>query len=186
MRIPSLLLALLLAGACGGDAPDDGASDVPVQVGNVVLDPRSGTPVVLLAETDGERMLPIWIGFAEARSIASELKGDEPPRPNTHDLAKRLLLGLHGQLDRVVVTELREATFYAVLVIRSDGGRVEIDARPSDAIAIALRLERPIFVREPVFRDADRPMLDPEAGERIDYTPGIRNSTATPVPGPAI
>ena len=143
---------VLLLAACGGREAAN--PDVAVRVDSVVLDERVGSPVVVLLEREGERSLPIWIGMAEAQSIAAEMEKFRPERPNTHDLATRLIHGLEGEVERVVVTELRGGTFYAVLVIEAHGKRIEIDARPSDAIATALRVGAPILVREPVFDEA--------------------------------
>ena len=108
-------------------APADGP-DVAVEVRSVVLDPSTDSPIVLLEERHGERTLPIWIGDAEARSIAVRLENVEWPRPNAHDLATRLLMGLGGRVERVVVTELRGSTYFALLVVRAAGCLVEIDA----------------------------------------------------------
>jgi bifunctional DNase/RNase len=122
----------------------------------VALDRASGAPVVVLEESGGDRSLPIWIGIAEAQSIASEMENHKPPRPNTHDLAKRLIDRLEGALQRVVVTDLRDGTYYAVLILAVNGEVIEVDARPSDAIAIALRCGAPVFVREMLFEEASR------------------------------
>jgi bifunctional DNase/RNase len=138
---------------------------VPVTVRGVVLDPETDSPIVLLEEHQGSRRLPIWIGEAEAQSIAIELRNIEWPRPNTHDLAKRLLAGLDANVERVVVTELRGGTYFAVLVIRAAGKRVEIDARPSDAIAIALRVHAPVYVRDALLKKMDA--AEPDGGERL-------------------
>jgi bifunctional DNase/RNase len=127
--------------------------DVRVQVEGVGLDPND-SPVVLLAEVDGSRWLPIWIGTNEARAIARQIEAIETPRPDTHDLARRMLDGLQGELERVVVTDLRSGTYYATITLRSGTRRVEIDSRPSDAIAIALRTGSPIFVRERLLTSA--------------------------------
>jgi hypothetical protein len=110
--------------------------------------------VVVLKEQGGPRLLRIWIGPAEAQSIALEKAERKSPRPNSHDLARRLIDGLEGRLEKVVVSELREGTFYAILFVEAGGRRVEIDARPSDAIAIALRADAPIFVRSEVLDEA--------------------------------
>ncbi|HSJ96560.1 MAG TPA: bifunctional nuclease family protein [Myxococcota bacterium] len=144
----ALALSALLT-ACSDDARPR-VEDVAVEVASIAVDP-SGTPVVLLEDIDGERSLPIWIGLAEAHSIAAEMEHRRPPRPNTHDLAKRLIDDLEGALDRVVVTELREGTYYAVIFLSTRGRRIEVDARPSDAIALALRCGAPLFVREALF-----------------------------------
>jgi len=143
-------LLLLLALACG---PGPGPTiEVPVEVRLVGHDAQD-LPVVLLAEIGGERWLPIWIGPAEARSIQIGIEGVAVPRPNTHDLAQRVIHRLHGELARVVITELRDGTYYALLTLQRDGERLEIDARPSDSIALALRAGAPIFVREELLSD---------------------------------
>ena len=151
---PTALLLAVLTTACSPGAPDPEA-EVRVSVEHVGLD-ANDLPVVLLEEDGGERWLPIWIGEAEARSIALEIEHRESPRPNTHDLAQRLISGLRGAVERVVVTELRAGTYYATLTLTSGGQRVEIDSRPSDAIAIALRADAPIFVRSHLFEEANR------------------------------
>jgi bifunctional DNase/RNase len=149
-------LGLALA-ACGGAcAPSERAPDhdVAVRVQRVGLD-ANDMPVVLLEEKDGSRWLAIWIGSAEAQSIAISIEALDSPRPNSHDLARSVIDELHGKLERVVVTDLRDSTYYATLTIRSGSRRVEIDARPSDAIAIALRTGAPIFVRDHLFEHAE-------------------------------
>lgn len=179
-RLTLLLLGLAL-GACGSPAPDD-SGEVPVRVDLVALDSRN-IPVVVLEETGGTRKLPIWIGYAEARSIATEMEEQEAPRPNTHDLAGRLIRGLDGEVLRVVVTELRAGTYYALITLRAGNGTTDIDSRPSDAIAIALRLGAPIFVRAPLFESASeveeleeprRPVAEPEPEEPIGSPPATR------------
>ncbi len=145
-------ISTLVMLACGADTgPRPKLSDIAVEVSKLVIDERSGTPILILGETRGDRELPIWIGFAEARSIASEMRRREPVRPNTHDLTKRLLDELSGDVERVVVTELRNGTYYAVVVLRVDGTAHEVDSRPSDAIALGLRYGAPLFVRETLF-----------------------------------
>jgi bifunctional DNase/RNase len=143
----------------------EGPKEVAVEVGSVAVDRVSGSPVVILHETGGERALPIWIGMAEAQSIASEIERHTPPRPNTHDLAKRLIDRLEGSVERVVVTELRDGTYYAVIFLAVNGEVVEVDSRPSDAIALALRCGAPVFVREPLFDEA-RQAEPPAPGEQ--------------------
>lgn len=165
---PSLVIALLavLAVACGERerAGTPGGEEISVRVASIAVD-ASGAPVVLLEDHRGARSLPIWIGVAEADSIAAELEHRRPPRPNTHDLARRLIDDLGGSLERVVVTDLREGTYYAVLFVSSAGRSVEVDARPSDAIALALRCGAPLFVRETLFALGGE-ALPPAPGER--------------------
>ncbi|HXK23860.1 MAG TPA: bifunctional nuclease family protein [Myxococcota bacterium] len=144
-----LLAALGLSLVGCGARPDD-AHDVRVRVDRVVIDDND-SPVVVLEEEGGTRWLPIWIGSAEARSIALEMESMRSPRPNTHDLARDLIRHLDAEVARAVVTELREGTYYASLLLKRGGHLLPIDARPSDAIAIALRAHAPIFVREPLF-----------------------------------
>jgi hypothetical protein len=103
--------------------------------------------VVVLEEDHGSRQLPIWIGSSQARSIALAMAQQRAKRPDTHDLASQLILGLAAELDHVVVTDLENGTYFATIVLDSANGTVGVDARPSDAIAIALRTEAPIFVR---------------------------------------
>jgi hypothetical protein len=149
------LAPISLACSPGGSDPGSGEPEVQVRVERVGLD-ANDLPVVLLEEHGGERALPIWIGPSEARSIALEIEHFESPRPNTHDLAQRVIDGLRGAVERVVVTDLRAGTYYATLTLRADGRRVEIDSRPSDAIAIALRTGAPIFVRTRLFETSSR------------------------------
>jgi bifunctional DNase/RNase len=147
-----------------GDDPRE--HDVAVRVERVGLD-ANDVPVLLLEERDGSRWLPIWIGTAEAQSIAMQIESLASPRPNSHDLARSVIDGLSGELERVVVTDLRAGTYYATLTLRADGRRVDIDARPSDAIAIALRTGAPIFVRDHLFEESQR------AGTPSDSSPSI-------------
>jgi hypothetical protein len=152
MRVRGLALLLsLLVAACGREVTPPITADVPVDVASVAFDARAQSPVLILAERQGTRRLPIWIGIAEARSIAQRLDDVSLPRPNTHDLARRLVEELDGAVQRVTVTDLRDGTYYAVIALQRDGRDVEIDARPSDAIALALRAAAPVFVRENLF-----------------------------------
>ena len=162
MAASALLLISLASLLACNEADRDVDPNVPVRVSLVGVDEHD-LPVVVLQEEDGARWLPIWIGTAEARSIALEMEQQPALRPNTHDLAEQLILGLEGEMVRVVVTELRNGTYFATIVLRSASGTVDIDARPSDAIAIALRSEAPIFVRASLL-DGKRtePIVGPE------------------------
>jgi uncharacterized protein len=111
-------------------------------------------PIVLLKTADGNKFLPIWIGHPEAAAILMKLQGPTPPRPMTHDLFSQMLEQLDAEIVRVTVTELRESTFYASITLQQDGSEYEIDSRPSDAIALALRAEAPIFVAEDVIEES--------------------------------
>ena len=166
------LLALLLAALVPSCSPDPGAEpEVAVRVESVTLDPLSNTPVVVLEEVEGTRRLPIWIGFNEAQSIASALENQRLPRPNTHDLAKRLIDRLEGSVERVVVTQLAEDIYYALIVVNDQGRIVEIDSRPSDAIAIGLRYQAPLFVREAVFDRSTEERMEEESGREVRRIP---------------
>jgi len=123
---------------------------VEVQVVNVAIDLKTKMPVIVLQEKKGEKTLPIWIGLFEAQAIALALENVKPPRPLTHDLAKSLIEKLRGKVDRVVISDLRNNTFYARIVMRQNGENFQVDSRPSDAIALALRLKVPIFIEEMV------------------------------------
>ncbi len=177
LRVPALFLALV--GLAQAAAP------VEVEVKGVRVDPASGSPVVLLNEKAGSgRSLPIWIGPLEAEAILLELDGVVAPRPLTHDLMKRLVEALGARLDRVVVTEVVEQTYRARLDLeRSGGERVTLDARPSDAIALALRFRRPILVEPAVFSRVDAAPGAPVRAFGItaqDLTPELAEVLAVP------
>ncbi len=125
-----------------------------VRVTSLGLDKASNTPVVILQEIDGERVLPIWIGPSEASAIAMELAGMKFSRPLTHDLFTSMLQGLGSELQRVLITRVVDNTYHAELIIQRDGQVVSIDARPSDSIAIALRAKAPIFAHEDLLEQA--------------------------------
>ena len=115
-----------------------------------MVDPSTNMPIVLLRDPLSEAVLPIWVGLYEANAIAMEVEKASAPRPLTHDLLKNLVHGLSAQVQRIVVTELRDDTFYAVIWMVQNGETVAVDARPSDALALALRSDCPIFVAEEV------------------------------------
>lgn len=121
---------------------------VEVTVARLGLDSASNSYVVILQEKGGDRLLPIWIGQPEAESIVMEMHGIRPPRPLTHDLCKRLISGMGGALRRVQITKVQDNTYFAELHIHRGDDVFQIDARPSDSIAIALRLSAPIFAQE--------------------------------------
>lgn len=127
---------------------------IRMEVKGLMLDPTSNVPIVILREKDGTEFLPIWIGVFEANAIALRLEGVEPPRPMTHDLLANVLRDLGCELCRIVVTDLDDATFFARLIVRRNGEEISVDSRPSDAIALALRLDAPIFAAPGVFSKA--------------------------------
>ena len=144
---------------------------IEVTVAHLGLDRTTNTPVVILREKDGSRVLPIWIGPAEANAIAMEMQGMKAQRPLTHDLVRNLIVGMGAQLKRVHITRVEKSTYYAELQIQRGETLVHIDARPSDSIAIALRLAAPIYA-------ADELMVEPaeEEEENGGETPGIGDS----------
>ncbi|MCX5764385.1 MAG: bifunctional nuclease family protein [Gemmatimonadetes bacterium] len=131
---------------------------IPVRVSRLAMDGTAGTNLVVLQELNGTRMLPIWIGRAEAEAIARHLEGVPNERPLTHDLARALVASLGGLIKRVMVTHVSENTFFAQLVVEHNGTDFLIDARPSDAIALALRADAPMFAAEALL--AHYPSLD--------------------------
>jgi hypothetical protein len=127
---------------------------VEMKVKGLALDPLSNLPIIILRDEDDKRSLPIWIGIYEANAIALELEKIETPRPMTHDLIKNILETIEARVLKVMVTDLKENTFYAVLHVQAGGTEYTVDSRPSDAIALALRVGAPIYVDEDVVRKA--------------------------------
>jgi bifunctional DNase/RNase len=128
--------------------------EVEMRVRGLMLDPTTNMPIIVLKDVNSDSVLPIWVGVFEANAIALEIEKVAPPRPMTHDLLKNVLLGLGATVERIVVTELRNDTFLAAIFATRDGKPVVIDARPSDAIALAMRADAPIFVEEKVLMTA--------------------------------
>lgn len=141
---------------------------IEVKVAHLGLDRTTNTPVVILQEKEGERVLPIWIGPAEASAIAMELAGVKFARPLTHDLLKQIIVGLGADLRRVLITQVKENTYYAELQIHREDHVVHIDARPSDSIAVALRLKAPIFTQDDLLELTSVDTVEPEQGSSID------------------
>jgi hypothetical protein len=128
--------------------------DIEVRIRNLVLDPATNMPIVVLKDENSETVMPIWVGIFEANAIALEIEKLSAPRPMSHDLTQNLIRSLNGQLERVVITELKDDTFYSVLWLRQGTEQIAVDARPSDALALALRADCPIFVSEQVLEAA--------------------------------
>jgi bifunctional DNase/RNase len=126
--------------------------EVEMKIRGLMMDPMTNMPIVVLKEQGSETVLPIWVGVYEANAIALEIEKVTTPRPMTHDLLKNLLVGLETMVRKVVVTELRDDTFFAVIWLERDGQSISIDSRPSDALALALRMDCPIFVEEEVLK----------------------------------
>jgi uncharacterized protein len=128
--------------------------EVEMKIRGLMMDPVTNMPIVILKDVAGSSILPIWVGIYEANAIALEIEKVSTPRPMTHDLMKTLLLGLQAGVKKVVVNELKEDTFYAIIWIEKDGELISVDSRPSDALALALRLDCPIYVEEGVLRSS--------------------------------
>jgi len=127
--------------------------EIEVKIRALMMDPNSGTPIIILKDVQSDTMLPIWVGAYEANAIALEIEKIAPPRPMTHDLLRNLIVELGVHVDRVVVTSLRDNTFFAVIEMHNnEGDKMVLDSRPSDAIALALRADCPIFVDEEVIK----------------------------------
>src|ERR671918_2415830 len=139
--------------------------EIEVKIRALMMDPNSGTPIIILKDVDSDTMLPIWVGAYEANAIALEIEKIAPPRPMTHDLLRNLIIELGMKVERVVVTALRDNTFYAVIELSSgNGDPMRLDSRPSDAIALALRADCPIYVDLEVIK-ASRNTLPTEESE---------------------
>ena len=126
--------------------------EVEMKIRGLMMDPVTQTPIVILKDLSGNSILPIWVGMYEANAIALEIEKVSTPRPMTHDLIKILLMGLDTGIKKVVVSELRDDTFYAIIWLEKDGELISVDSRPSDALALALRLDCPIYVEEQVLK----------------------------------
>ncbi len=125
--------------------------EIEVKIRGLMMDPNSGTPIIILKDVNGDSMLPIWVGAYEANAIALEIEKIAPQRPMTHDLLRNLIVQAGFRVSRVTITDLRENTFYATIELLDEkGGKTTLDARPSDAIALALRMDSAVFVEQKV------------------------------------
>ena len=128
--------------------------EVEMKIRGLMMDPVTNMPIVVLKDLNGNSVLPIWVGIYEANAIALEIEKVSTPRPMTHDLMKSVLLGLRTGVRKVVVNELKEDTFYALIWLEREGELISVDSRPSDALALALRVDCPIFVEETVLKSS--------------------------------
>src|SRR5215469_3498086 len=126
--------------------------EVEMKIRCLMMDPITNMPIVILKESCGGNVLPIWVGVYEANAIALEIEKVVTPRPMTHDLLKNVLVGLSAHVHKIVVTNIKDDTFYAVIWLERDGTLISIDSRPSDALALALRIDCPIFVEDEVLK----------------------------------
>ncbi len=128
--------------------------EIEMKIRGLMMDPVTNMPIVVLKDVNGSAVLPIWVGVYEANAIALEIEKVQTPRPMTHDLMKNLLIGLDVQVQKVVVNDLRDDTFFALIWLKRNGQLMSVDARPSDALALALRLDCPIYVEESVLKSS--------------------------------
>lgn len=138
---------------------------IEMKIKGLMIDPVTQMPIIMLRDPKTEAVLPIWVGLYEANAIALQLEKIKTPRPMTHDLLKNVLAELGVGVDKVVITELKENTFYALIHLSGEGKSLTIDSRPSDAIALALRVDAPIFVEEEVISKAKSVDMTKEAGD---------------------
>ena len=138
---------------------------IEMTIKGLMVDPITNMPIIILRDKDGQRVLPIWVGVFEANAIALQIENVATPRPMTHDLLKNVIQDLRGRIEKIVVSDLKENTFYALIYLTVGGEVMAVDARPSDAIALALRARAPIFVEEKVIDHAKTSDLVPDRGE---------------------
>jgi len=131
----------------------------------LMVDPVTNMPIVILRDKEGERVLPIWVGIFEANAIALQIENVATPRPMTHDLLRNVIRDMNGTVEKIVVSDLKDTTFYALIYLQIGGEVVAIDARPSDAIALALRTQAPIFVEDHVIDSAKMVDFKPESAD---------------------
>jgi bifunctional DNase/RNase len=128
--------------------------DIEVRIRGLMMDPATSMPIVVLKDIASDTVMPIWVGIFEANAIALEIEKVSAPRPMTHDLTRNLILNLNARLESIVISEIKDDTFFAVLWIRQGSELLAMDARPSDALALALRADCPIYVKEEVMQSA--------------------------------
>ncbi|REJ78493.1 MAG: bifunctional nuclease family protein [Acidobacteria bacterium] len=153
---------------------------IEVKIGALIMDPNSNTPIVVLKGVDSDRILPIWVGAFEANAIALEIEKIVPQRPMTHDLLRNFIIEIGYTVNKIVISDLKENTFYAVIELSDQNGDTVIfDARPSDAIALALRTDCPIYVEEEVFEvsgqsaDSEEPSFESSEPSQTEEWPDL-------------
>jgi uncharacterized protein len=139
---------------------------IEMTIKGLMVDPITNMPIIILRDKEGQRVLPIWVGVFEANAIALQMENVTTPRPMTHDLLKNVINDLKADIQKIVVSDLKENTFYALIYLLVNGEPVAVDARPSDAIALALRARAPIFVEDSVIDNA----------KTIDFAPDKENA----------
>jgi len=146
--------------------------DIEVRIRGLMMDPATNMPIVVLKDVASDTVMPIWVGIFEANAIAIEIEKVAAPRPMTHDLVRNLMRHLNARLDRVVISELKDETFFAVLWLKQGDEPMTVDARPSDAIALALRADFPIYVTEQVMQTAKLNTTGPADGPTAEQLRG--------------
>lgn len=149
--------------------------EVEVKIRGLMMDPMTNMPVVILKEACGSGILPIWVGVHEANAIALEIERVVTPRPMTHDLLKNVVVGLQAYIEKVVVTGIKDETFYAVIWMNHEGSLISIDSRPSDALALALRSDCPIYVEDAVLKASKANAAAAEESSGREDKPWIEN-----------
>jgi len=136
---------------------------IEMRIKGLMIDPINNMPMIILKDVEGKHVLPIWVGVFEANAIAMQIEKITTPRPMTHDLIKNLLAKMKAKVDKIAITDLKNNTYYALIFLNVDGQEVTIDSRPSDAIALALRTNSPIYVEHEVIEQAKSPELGDES-----------------------
>jgi len=149
--------------------------EVEMKIRGLMVDPVTNMPIVVLKGVSGNAVLPIWVGVYEANAIALEIEKVPTPRPMTHDLIRNLLFGLEAGVKKIVVNDLKDDTFFAVIWLERDGEMISVDSRPSDALAIALRLDCPIYVDETVLKTSKAVAAVSEAGSNEELRRWLEN-----------
>ena len=149
--------------------------EVEVRIRGLMMDPVTSMPMIVLKDIAGEAVLPIWVGIFEANAIALEIEKNTTPRPMTHDLIRNILRGFDTHVTRVVISDLREDTFYAIIWMERGGETLAIDARPSDALALAVRADCPIFVARTVLENAKATNTGSQAGNSDELRRWLEN-----------
>src|SRR3990172_6081227 len=150
---------------------------IEMSIKGLMVDPITNMPIVILRDKDGQKMLPIWVGIFEANAIALQIENIETPRPMTHDLLRNVIQDLKASVQKVVICDLQENTFYALIYLSLNGDTLAIDARPSDAIALALRTRAPIFVEETVIDNAKTVVFSPDKPDAARLHKWLEKST---------
>ena len=149
--------------------------EVEMKIRGLMVDPVTNMPIVVLKGVSGNAVLPIWVGVYEANAIALEIEKVATPRPMTHDLIRNLLFGLEAGVKKIVVNDLKDDTFFAVIWLERNGEMISVDSRPSDALAIALRLDCPIYVDETVLKTSKAVAAVSEAGTNEELRRWLEN-----------